>query len=709
MNIKHKLMALVIFFLLPVSIFGQNSLLKIEDCYNGKYYPSRKYDMQWLPNAYKISYTNNGKIWIQDVFSLKIDSSLKVEDINKGFRDGKVGLKKLPTIHWVSETEFYFENENNLYSYDIVTQTTLLRRKLGPHGAIEIHERTMNTAVIADDNIHVISPAGRSQVTFDGGNGIVYGQAVHRNEFGINKGLFWSNDGYKLAFYRMDEKAVTNINELNIKDLPASKRSFKYPFAGDSSHTVTVGIYNVLTDKVYYIQTKLAYDDYLTNISWDLMDEHIYIAELNRDQNKMTLNAYDASTGLLDKTLFTEENAKYVEPENPPLFLANEDGFLWQSEKDGYNHVYWYNKKGKECQITKGNWVVTKVLGFDEGGKGIYFESTQESPLERQVHYAPLKKDNTYFKQITLGKGTHSVVFNSNSTLFLDDFTSTKVPRAYNVFKSDGTLINSLYNAPNPTENFDLGRLDIHPIIKDGVALYTRTYYPSNFDRNVKYPVIIYVYGGPHAQMITESWIGGGNLWFYFMAQNGYIVHTIDNRGSANRGFDFESVIHRQLGNAEMEDQLFGLDQLLKQPYVDASRVGVHGWSFGGFMTTSLMSRYPGRFKVGVAGGPVIDWRMYEIMYGERYMDRPQQNPEGYKTANLLTHVNNLDGRLLMIHGMDDNVVVWQHSLNYLNAQIKTGKDNLDYFFYPGHEHNVMGRDRTHLYKKVSQYFFDHL
>ena len=261
----------------------------------------------------------------------------------------------------------------------------------------------------------------------------------------------------------------------------------------------------------------------------------------------------------------------------------------------------------------------------------------------------------------------------------------------------------------NPVANFEIGLISLSSVKNEGIELYTRTYFPANFDPKKKYPVVVYVYGGPHAQMIQNKWLGGGNLWMAYMASKGYIVFTLDNRGYANRGLNFENAIYRQVGEVEMSDQLAGLNYLKGLDYVDTSRIGIHGWSFGGFMTTSLMTRQPGKYKVGVAGGPVIDWKYYEIMYTERYMDLPQNDPDGYKKNSLLQYAPDLSGRLLMIHGADDNVVVWQHSLLFLEKCVKANNANLDYFVYPGHEHNVIGKDRVHLYKKVSQYFFDHL
>jgi dipeptidyl-peptidase-4 len=322
-----------------------------------------------------------------------------------------------------------------------------------------------------------------------------------------------------------------------------------------------------------------------------------------------------------------------------------------------------------------------------------------------------LKEKELKLKRITMNAGTHTVLLNAYAGLYMDIITSRKEPRKYTVYKNDGTLVNEVYKATDPIKDFKLGEIKIEPYLINGTALYTRTFLPPDFDakQNKKYPVIVYLYGGPHAQMITESWLGGANLWFHYMAQNGYIVFTVDNRGSANRGFNFESATFRQLGTIEMADQIGALNYLKKFPYIDSTRIGIHGWSFGGFMTTTLMTRKPGVFKAGVAGGPVIDWRYYEIMYTERYMDKPQENAEGYKNSNLLNYVDKLDGRLLMIHGMDDDVVVWQHSLMYVQQAIKKMNVNLDYFVYPGHKHNVLGPDRAHLYKKISQYFFDFL
>ncbi len=423
--------------------------------------------------------------------------------------------------------------------------------------------------------------------------------------------------------------------------------------------------------------------------------------------------------------MFEEKHDKYVEPENGPAFIpGSSQSFIWQSERDGYNHLYVY-EMGESTynvrQLTKGDWVVTEFLGFDASGKYALVNSTLDgltgNALERTPLLIDIKTGEIF--ELSVGFGTHTPIWDANSGLLTLNFSSLNTPGMVYIIDVNGFIANLkntlevkpnlLEEIENPIANYEIGRISLSSIQNDGVELFTRMYYPANFDPKKKYPAIVYVYGGPHAQMIQNKWLGGGNLWMSYMANKGYIVFTLDNRGSANRGLEFENAIHRRVGDVEMSDQLSGLEYLKGLPYIDSSRIGVHGWSFGGFMTTSLMSRHPGMYKVGVAGGPVIDWKYYEIMYTERYMDKPEENPEGYKANSLLQYAPDLAGRLLMIHGADDDVVVWQHSLLFLEKSVKANNDNLDYFVYPGHKHNVIGRDRTHLYKKVSQYFFDHL
>jgi dipeptidyl-peptidase-4 len=479
--------------------------------------------------------------------------------------------------------------------------------------------------------------------------------------------------------------------------------------AGKKSHYVTVLVYNLKNNTSTKIKTEGPKEQYLTNIAFSPDEKHIYMAVLNREQNHFKLNEYDAATGDFVKTLFEEKDEKYAEPLNPMLFVKNNPSqFIWQSRKDGYNHLYLYNINGTLIkQLTKGNWEVKDENGFDEKGENLFFHAAEQSPINQDLYSVNLKSGKT--KRLTQGNGYHTAVLSKKGDFFIDNFSSCYVPREYRVVNASSGKSNTIFTAENPIKDYQLGKWNLFTIKNvEGTDLHCRMFKPVNFDSTKKYPVIVYLYNGPHSQMVTNTWMAGGELWYQYMAQKGFIVFTLDGRGTNYRGKAFEQAIHRNVGTKEMEDQISGVNYLKSLPFVDATRLGVHGWSYGGFMTTSLMSRYPGVFKVGAAGGPVIDWSYYEIMYGERYNDSPQENKEGYDKNNLLNHVANLKGKLLMIHGAQDNVVVWQHSILYQKKAVDKGVQ-LDYYVYPGHEHNVLGKDRAHLMEKIINYFIDNL
>ncbi|MDP4291293.1 MAG: prolyl oligopeptidase family serine peptidase, partial [Bacteroidota bacterium] len=353
-------------------------------------------------------------------------------------------------------------------------------------------------------------------------------------------------------------------------------------------------------------------------------------------------------------------------------------------------------------------WVVTAVNGFDQTERHLYYTSTEASPIQRQLYELDLKSGKTI--RLTTLHGTHNAMVSADGHYALDVLSSTDIARRYDLIDAtNGKAIRTLQEDINPMKEVQHGETTLGTLkSKDGSDLYYRLVKPADFDPAKKYPVIFYVYGGPHEQLVTDTWLGGSNAWFQLLAAKGYIIFTLDNHGTSNRGFAFESVIHRHLGTIEVEDQMIGVDFLKTLPYVDAGRMAVDGWSYGGFMTLSLMLKHPGVFKVATAGGPVIDWKWYEVMYGERYMDTPQENPEGYNDASLLNYVQNLKGRLMIIHDTKDATVVWQNSLAFIKKCVDKGVQ-VDYFVYPGHEHNVIGPDRLHLFHKLFQYYQDHL
>ena len=576
-----------------------------------------------------------------------------------------------------------------------------------------------------DGNLYV---DGKLVERGDGYN-IVLGESVHRNEFGIDGGLFWSPKASRLAFYRMDQSMVKDYPLVDTKAREAEVRNIKYPMAGMKSHEVTVGVWDLAAEKLVYLNTARdttvhEREMYLTNIAWSPDEKYVYIAKVNREQNHMWLEQYDAVTGAFMKVLFEETNPRYVEPCEPMIFTPKGDQFLWFSMRDGYKHLYLYNMDGTLVkQVTKGEYEVEGFIQFDKKGENIFIYANKDNLTGRDAYRVNLKKGTMECMTMTENglHGTHSVVINEAGTSWVDVWSSVNVPARADLRDwKHKNPVKTFYEAKNPLEEYAMPDVTLGTIkAADGKTdLYYRLITPPGVDPNTlkqssnqaikQYPTLVYVYGGPHSQLVTDSWLAGGNLYFMFLAQQGYVVFTLDNRGTDNRGFEFESCTHRHLGEIEMADQLEGVKFLKNLPYVDQDRMGVEGWSFGGFMTITMKLAHPEVFKVGCAGGPVIDWKWYEIMYGERYMDTPQENPEGYEATSLLNKAQNLEGRLLVIHGAEDNTVVWQHSLEFIERCINNLKQ-VDYFVYPHHEHNVRGRERNHLYYKMFQYYEDHL
>lgn len=559
-----------------------------------------------------------------------------------------------------------------------------------------------------------------TQLTTDGSREIVYGQSVHRDEFGIHKGTFWSNDGQKLAFYRMDQSMVADYPQVNTFEREATYEPDKYPMAGMTSHKVTVGVYDISTGKTVYLKAGDPTDRYFTNIAWAPDGKTVYMIELNRDQTDMALVSYDAETGDKTATLCTEHHDKYVHPMNPIMFLPWDDTkFVMLSERDGYNHAYLYNIKGGLIkQLTSGEWIVKDVIGFNSKTKSMIVLTTEASPIQNNIYSVSIA--NGKRTPLDNGRGVHAIglaagngksnILNASGTMLFDRYSEPDVPRNITVSNTASGKAAQIFSAPNPWEGYAVPEYSCGTLkAADGKTdLYYRMVKPVNFDPNKKYPTIVYVYGGPGVRNVEATWHYMSRGWETYMAQKGYLLFILDNRGSCDRGREFEQATFRHLGVEEMKDQLQGVEYLKSLPYVDAGRMGVHGWSYGGFMTTSLMTTYPDVFKVGVAGGPVIDWKWYEVMYGERYMDTPETNPEGYEQTSLLNKAKNLKGKLQIIIGMNDPTVVPQHALMFLNACTEAGTQP-DFFAYPGEGHNMMGHKSVHLHERITQYFEDYL
>lgn len=555
------------------------------------------------------------------------------------------------------------------------------------------------------------------QLTTDGTRQVVYGEAVHRNEFGIDGGIFMSPDKKKFAFYRMDQSMVTDYPQVNTFTRSAEYDPDAYPMAGMTSHKVTVGIFTLPSSDgadaakdIKWLDLGDVTDRYFSNISWSPDGKEIYLFELNRDQNDCSLDVYDATTGAKLRTIYTERSEKYVEPLHPVTFLPwDSSKFIMWSQKDGYMHLYLMGTDGKMIkQLTKGQWVVKDILGFCQKTKSVIIRSNELNPLQMNLYAVNI--NNGKRKLLDNGIGVHYGQLSPDGTQIIDGYSAPDVPYACDIINTVKGTRKEYFRSPNPWEGYAVPTYKCGTIkAADGQTdLYYRLVLPADFDETKKYPTVVYVYGGPHAHNVDASWHWASRSWETYMAQKGYVLFILDNRGSENRGLEFEQATFRHLGQVEMQDQMKGVDFLRTLPYVDMNRLGVHGWSFGGFMTTSLMTTYPDVFKVGVAGGPVIDWKWYEVMYGERYMDTPETNPEGYAETSLLNKAKNLKGKLQIIIGMNDPTVVPQHALMFLDACVKAGTQP-DFFVYPGEGHNMRGHSSVHLHERITQYFEDYL
>jgi dipeptidyl-peptidase-4 len=638
--------------------------------------PKELKHLQWIPGTDDFSYVFE----VNGVESLIKENSdaegkvtlLSLTKLNVGFQNkGLAILDSIPKYNWITNSTLQFWNNEYLLNYNLSTNEITIINNIVDEGLNADFNDPTKIAYTVENNRFIAHNSEQIQVTNDTIKEIINGQFVHRHEFGITKGTFWSPKNNYLAFYRRDESMVTDYPMLDISKKPAQIKNVKYPMAGMTSEEVTVGIYNLKTDRTVWLETGEPKDQYLVGISWSPDDKYIFISVLNRDQNHLRLTKYSVKSSEPVKVLIEEKNEKYVEPMTGLIFFEDDpDMFIWTTRNNGWNHMYLYDAQGAKIkQLTNGHWEVTDFDGLSIKGYNIFFTATEQGPIER--HYYKIDLDRYRMTRITNGSGTHKVVRNNNGTKFLDVLSTIDTSYEVTVLNAAGEKVRTVYTAKDPFDGYNKPKTEIFTIqSSDETDLYCRQILPPNFEETKKYPVLVYVYGGPHSQKVRNKWMRAADLWLYFMAQNGFIVFTLDNRGTNYRGLEFEQTTFRHLGTLELEDQMAGVSYLTSLPYVDPERLGVYGWSYGGFMATSMMTKTSGEFKVGVAGGAVIDWQYYEVMYTERYMDTPETNAQGYEEANLLNYVQNLTGKMFQVPGTSDPTVVWQHTLLYADKAV---------------------------------------
>ena len=673
-----------------------------------KFIPERLYTTWW---GDQLMYQDVEESGLIDMKTGKKRALFTLDDIN-----GKTDGEKVRTLQRVSfpypdKTLALVQSKTTRMLFDWSKCEVVWKQTC--EGETETHwnKTSRTSAYVKDNQLWITNAEGKTkQLTTDGSREIVYGQAVHRNEFGIEEGIFWAPDGNRFAFYKMDQSMVTDYPQVNTFERVATYEPDKYPMLGMTSHKVTVGIYDCTNGNIQYLKAGDPTNRYFTNIAWSPDSKTVYMFELNRLQNDCQLVSYDATSGNKLKELYREKSDKYVEPMHPIVFLPwDNQQFVMQSQKDGYNHLYIYNiGTGAIRQLTKGNFVVEDFCGFNTKNKSVIIATNEANPIQRNIYTVDVKSGKR--KSLDNGRGCHNASLSKSGQWIVDMYSEPDVPRNYDLVATANAKSLRLLTSKDPWEGYQQPIFESGSIkAADGTTdLYWRMVKPADFDASKKYPTVVYVYGGPHAHNVEASWHWYSRSWETYMAQKGYIVFILDNRGSENRGLEFEQATWHKLGKVEMLDQMKGVDYLKSLPYVDANRLGVHGWSYGGFMTISLMTNYPDVFKVGVAGGPVIDWRWYEVMYGERYMGTPDTNKEGIEACSLIPMAKNLKGKLQIIIGMNDPTVVPQHALSFIDACTEAGTQP-DFFVYPGEGHNMAGHKSVHLHERITQYFEDYL
>ena len=702
-----RILTLILVTAMTVGIMtAQNETIDLNGVFQGKYMFERINSLGWQPGTDNYAYIDD-------------DGNIKLVNAKSGkesvFRSGKNldenGFKKLRSFQWVDANTIYSPRHNSTLNYNGKTVTVNKFENVSWDDVIDQSIKNKVFVIKNEDGVFVQTALNDYKPILlcpDTGKNIVFGESVHRSEWGINEGQYISPKGNYIAFYRMDESMVEDYPLVNTTTPIATVENMKYPMAGRTSHQVKVGIFDVAKSAqagkpvYHYINTDLSDGEFLTNVTFSPDEQYLYITHLNREQNHSKLIRYDLQSGNKVKVLIEEMDSRYVEPSDRMIFLKN-NNFLWISETDGWRHLYLYDFNGNLIRkVVDGRFDIVDVEGLDAKEQYVYFTmAPTEKPVNQYVCKATLKDGQ--ITRIAATDGTHTPIFNEAKTYFVDYFTNVTTPRVISVVNNQGKTMKELKNCKNPYADCALGTTKIFPILnKEGDSLWCRLITPPNMDPTKKYPCLIYVYGGPHSQLVTNSFMSGG-VFLEFMAEQGYVVFTLDNRGTQNRGADFEKCIHRNLGVKEVEDQMCGVEYLKTLPYVDAKRIGLDGWSYGGFMTLSLITEHPEAFKAASCGGPVVNWAWYEVMYGERYMDTPQENPDGYEHANIIPKIKNVKCPLLVMHGCQDHTVVWQHTLELMRQAVTDGIE-IEYFPYTAHDHNVMGVERVHLWNKLLRF-----
>ena len=734
---KRIFFLLIFYLLIFVSGFAQTNELSDEDIWK-----SNKFQPDYFPEIVPLKNTDQYCIMEADENNLLINkydfaTGNKIETIfNSKFisKNDSIQVDAISNfslsddaskILFSSSTESIYRHSStsDFFVWDIKKQKLKSLTIDGKQQLAEFSPDGTKICFVKENNIFIkdLTNDQVTQVTNDGKfNYIINGATdwVYEEEFSAAKGFFWSSDGVEIAYCKFDESRVKEYTLTFYDSLYPTQYHYKYPKAGEDGSKVSVWIYNLKTQTSQKIEIKDDKDYYIPRIRWSNEPDKLAIFKMNRLQNEFDILMYDITNKNL-KPIYQESNKRYVDIihdfngkyADVLTFLKNND-FIITSEKDGFNHIYLYKNDGTlKKQLTKGNWDVIEIEGVDEEKGIVYFISSEISPMDRSLYSVRLNGSDK--KKISLTIGCNDVVFSGKYNYFLNTWSDANTPTISSIHRSDGAKIREL------NENIRLNKLlnSFHFPVQEfftfktsqGVFLNGWMIKPLNMDKNKKYPVLMYVYGGPGIQTVVNEWGFKYSLWFRLLAQKGYIVISVDNRGTGSRGEEFKKCTYSHLGNIETEDQIEAAKYLGKLSYVDAARIGIFGWSYGGYLTALCMTKGADYFKTGVSVAPVTDWRFYDNIYTERFMGLPKDNSSNYKESSVLTYADLLKGNLLLIQGMADDNVHLQNSTAFINELINNNK-SFESQFYPDRNHNIYGGNtRLHLFNRITEYILKNL
>lgn len=722
MKIKF-IITLFISIVLCRNVYAQEKLIQLEDIW-----ASRTFSPEWVwginsmndgVHYSSLNYGNENVYVTQysyetgDSVGTIVDSK-NLKDISFDAYQFSANEEKilLPTQ---TESIYRHSTRSKFYIYDRATKTTSSlsndKQRLAQFSpdATKVAFVRANNIFIKDLNTDI-----ETQITTDGAvNKIINGATdwVYEEEFAFDNGFQWNSNGTKIAFYRFNEEAVPEFSMDVFSKLYPSQTRFKYPKAGEANSSVEIYIYDTNTKTTVEAAIEVEEEFYIPRIKWTKDENILSVQRMNRHQNNLDFLLIDAKDGSA-KIIFTETDEAYIDVTDNLTFLNDGAHFVWTSEKSGYNHIYLYNLKGKQVRkITKGSYDVTDFYGINETTNTVYFASAERSAMQRDVYAVQL---NGKKKRILTNKtGTNAATFSSNYQYFINEHSNANTPYFFSLFDAQGNEVRTLKDNANLNKRlseYALSKKEFFDFTTtEGVNLNGWMMKPHNFDETKQYPVFMYLYGGPGSQQVTDSWGGSNFLWYQMLTQQGYIVACVDNRGTGARGSEFKKCTYQQLGKLETEDQIEANRYLANLPYVDGSRIGIFGWSYGGYMSSLCLLKGADEFKMAIAVAPVTNWRYYDSIYTERYMRTPQENATGYDDNSPINHVSKLKGKYLLVHGSADDNVHYQNTMEMTNALVNANKD-FDMFIYPNKNHGIYGGyTRLHLFRKMTNFIKENL